>query len=189
MIISAPMNEEELRNLMFTSQEKEHGPFTIRYPRGKGVMPEWKSEFKSIEIGTGRKLRSGKDIAILSFGHVGNYATEVCKDYDKDGFHIAHYDLRFAKPLDQKMLHEVFENYEHIITLEDGCITGGVGSAVIEFMADHQYHASVYRLGIPDAFIEHGPQLQLQADCGYDKESIKKKIEQIKNSQQLVVSC
>ena len=189
MIISAPMNEEELRNLMFTSQEKEQGPFTIRYPRGKGVMPEWKTEFKSIEIGTGRKLRSGKDIAILSFGHVGNYATEVCNDYDKDGFHIAHYDLRFAKPLDQKMLHEVFENYEHIITLEDGCITGGIGSAVIEFMADHQYHSSVYRLGIPDAFIEHGPQLQLQADCGYDKESIKKKIEQIKNSQQLVVSC
>ena len=149
---------------MFTSQEKEHGPFTIRYPRGKGVMPEWKTEFKSIEIGTGRKLRSGKDIAILSFGHVGNYATEVCKDYDKDGFHIAHYDLRFAKPLDQKMLHEVFENYEHIITLEDGCITGGVGSAVIEFMADHQYQVSVYRLGIPDAFIEHGPQLQLQAE-------------------------
>ena len=189
MIISAPMNEEELRNLMFTSQEKEHGPFTIRYPRGKGVMPEWKTEFKSIEIGTGRKLRSGKDIAILSFGHVGNYATEVCKDYDKDGFHIAHYDLRFAKPLDQKMLHEVFENYEHIITLEDGCINGGAGSAVIEFMADHQHHASVYRLGIPDAFIEHGPQLQLQADCGYDKESLKKKIEQIKSKQQLVVSC
>ena len=188
MIISAPMNEEELRNLMFTSQEKEHGPFTIRYPRGKGVMPDWKTEFKSIEIGTGRKLRSGKDIAILSFGHVGNYATEVCNDYDKDGYHIAHYDLRFAKPLDQKILHEVFKNYEHIITLEDGCIKGGIGSAVIEFMADHQYQASVYRLGIPDAFIEHGPQLQLQADCGYDKESIKNKIEEIKNRQRLAVS-
>ena len=172
-----------------TEPDKTMNNRSIRYPRGKGVMPEWKTEFKSIEIGTGRKLRSGKDIAILSFGHVGNYATEVCKDYDKDGFHIAHYDLRFAKPLDQKMLHEVFENYEHIITLEDGCITGGVGSAVIEFMADHQYHASVYRLGVPDAFIEHGPQLQLQADCGYDKESIKKKIEQIKSKQQLVVSC
>ena len=189
MIISAPMNEEELRNLMFTAQEKDQGPFTIRYPRGKGVMPEWQTPFKSIEIGTGRKLRSGKDIAILSFGHVGNYATDVCNDYDKDGFHIAHYDLRFAKPLDQNLLHEVFQNYDHIITVEDGCITGGVGSAVIEFMADHQYHASVYRLGIPDAFIEHGPQLQLQADCGYDKESIKTKIEQIKNGQQLVVSC
>lgn len=187
MIISAPMNEEELRNLMFTAQEKNHGPFTIRYPRGKGVMPEWKTEFKSIEIGTGRKLRSGKDIAILSFGHVGNYASEVCNEYDKNGFHIAHYDLRFAKPIDQNLLQEVFQNYSHIITVEDGCITGGVGSAVIEFMADHQYHASVYRLGIPDEFIEHGPQLQLQADCGYDKDSIREKVEQIKNSRQLVV--
>lgn len=187
MIISAPMNEEELRNLMFTAQEKEHGPFTIRYPRGKGVMPEWKTEFKSIKIGTGRKLRTGKGIAILSFGHVGNYATEVCNDYDKEGFHIAHYDLRFAKPLDQKMLHEVFENYTHIITLEDGCITGGIGSAVLEFMADNHYQAAVYRLGIPDEFIEHGPQLQLQADCGYDKESIKKKIEQIKSKLQLAM--
>lgn len=187
MIISAPMNEVELRNLMFTSQEKKHGPFTIRYPRGKGVMPEWKTEFKSIEIGTGRKLRSGKDIAILSFGHVGNYASIVCNEYDKEGFHIAHYDLRFAKPLDDKMLHEVFENYNHIITVEDGCITGGVGSAVIEFMADHQYHASVYRLGVPDEFIEHGPQLQLQADCGFDRESIKAKIEQIKSKLKLAV--
>mgnify|MGYP001577427353 FL=1 len=187
MIISAPMNEEELRNLMFTAQEKEHGPFAIRYPRGKGVMPEWKTEFKSIEIGTGRKLRTGKDIAILSFGHVGNYATEVCNDYDKEGFHIAHYDLRFAKPLDQKMLHQVFENHTHIITLEDGCITGGVGSSVVEFMADNQYNASVYRLGIPDEFIEHGPQQQLHADCGYDKESIKKKIEQIKGKLKLAI--
>jgi 1-deoxy-D-xylulose-5-phosphate synthase len=187
MIISAPMNEEELRNLMFTAQEKEHGPFAIRYPRGRGVMPEWKTEFKSIEIGTGRKLRTGKDIAILSFGHVGNYAAEVCNDYDKEGFHVAHYDLRFAKPLDQKMLHEVFETYEHIITLEDGCITGGVGSSVIEFMADNKYNASVYRLGIPDEFIEHGPQLQLHKDCGYDKESIKKKIEQIKGKLKLAI--
>ena len=187
MIISAPMNEEELRNLMFTAQEKEHGPFTIRYPRGKGVMPEWKTEFKSIEIGTGRKLRTGKDIAILSFGHVGNYATEVCNHFDKEGFHFAHYDLRFAKPLDQKMLHEIFENYAHIITLEDGCITGGIGSSVIEFMADNEYNASVYRLGIPDEFIEHGPQQQLHADCGYDIESIKKKIEHIKNKLKLAV--
>ena len=187
MIISAPMNEEELRNLMFTAQEKKHGPFTIRYPRGKGVMPEWKTEFKSIEIGTGRKLRTGKNIAILSFGHVGNYATEVCNEYDKEGFHVAHYDLRFAKPLDQKMLHEVFETYDQIITLEDGCISGGVGSSVLEFMADNQYNASVYRLGIPDEFIEHGPQIQLQADCGYDKESLKNKIEQVKSKLKLAI--
>ena len=187
MIISAPMNEEELRNLMFTAQEKKHGPFTIRYPRGKGVMPDWKTEFKSIEIGTGRKLRNGKNIAILSLGHVGNYATEVCNEYEKEGIYIGHYDLRFAKPLDQKMLHVVFKTYEHIITIEDGCISGGVGSSVIEFMADNQYNASVYRLGIPDEFIEHGTQIQLHADCGYDKGSIKKKIEQVKNKLKLAI--
>ena len=187
MIISAPMNEEELRNLMFTAQEKKHGPFTIRYPRGKGVMPEWKTEFKSIEIGTGRKLRNGEDIAILSLGHIGNYAAEVCNEYNKEGMYIGHYDLRFAKPLDQKILHEVFQNYDHIITIEDGCISGGVGSSVIEFMADNQYNSSVYRLGIPDKFIEHGPQSQLHADCGYDKKSLKNKIEQIKSKLKLAI--
>lgn len=187
MIVSAPMNEEELRNLMFTAQEKNHGPFSIRYPRGKGVMPEWKTEFTSIEIGKGRKLKSGKDIAILSFGHVGNYASEVCSDYDKKGFHIAHYDLRFAKPIDETMLHEVFKNYSHIITLEDGCITGGIGSSVLEFMADNQYSSCVYRLGIPDRFIEHGPQKQLHKDCGYDQEAIKNKIEEIKGRIKLAI--
>ncbi len=187
MIVSAPMNEEELRNLMYTAQEKNHGPFSIRYPRGKGVMPEWKTDFKSIEIGRGRKLRDGKDIAILSFGHVGNYANEVCNDYDKEGFHIAHYDLRFAKPLDRDMLHEVFSNYNHIITLEDGCISGGIGSSVLEFMSDHLYSACVYRLGIPDEFIEHGPQKQLHKDCGFDPEGIKTKIEEIKSSMKLAI--
>ena len=187
MIISSPMNEEELRNLMFTAQEKNHGPFTIRYPRGKGVMPEWKTEFKSIEIGTGRKLRNGENIAILSLGHIGNYASQLCYEYDKEGMHIGHYDLRFAKPLDQKMLHEVFQNYEHIITIEDGCISGGVGSSVIEFMVDNQYNSSVYRLGIPDEFIEHGSQTQLHAYCGYDKNSLRNKIEQIKSKLKLAV--
>ena len=187
MIISAPMNEEELRNLMFTAQEKKHGPFTIRYPRGRGVMPKWKTEFKSIQVGTGRKLRNGENITILSFGHVGNYASEVCAEYDKEGINIGHYDLRFAKPLDQKILHEVFQNYDHIITIEDGCISGGVGSSVIEFMADNQYNSSVYRLGIPDEFIEHGPQSQLHSDCGYDKKSLKNKVEEIKSKLQLAI--
>ncbi len=187
MIISAPMNEEELRNLMFTAQEKEHGPFTIRYPRGRGIMPNWKTEFKSIQVGTGRKLRNGENITILSFGHVGNYASEVCAEYDKEGIYIGHYDLRFAKPLDQKILHEVFQNYDHIITIEDGCISGGVGSSVIEFMADNQYNSSVYRLGIPDKFIEHGPLSQLHSDCGYDKKSLKNKVEEIKSKLQLAI--
>lgn len=187
MIISAPMNEQELRNLMFTSQEENHGPFCIRYPRGKGVMPEWKTALQSIEIGKGRKLRSGKDIAILSLGHVGNYASEVCNNYDKEGVHIAHYDLRFAKPVDENLLHEVFSTYKHIITVEDGCITGGVGSAVIEFMCDHQYSSTVTRLGIPDEFIEHGPQDQLHQDCGYDKISIAKTIDQLREKHKLAI--
>ena len=180
MIISAPMNEEELRNLMFTAQEEEHGPFVIRYPRGKGVMIDWKTDFKSIKIGTGRKLKSGNDIAILSIGHIGNYAAEVCSEFDKDGFHVAHYDMRFAKPLDQKILHDVFQNYSHVITIEDGCITGGMGSSILEFMADNQYSSEVYRLGIPDNFIEHGPQKELHDLCGYSPKKIKVQIEQIR---------
>jgi len=181
MIVSAPMNEEELRNLMYTAQKENHGPFSIRYPRGKGVMTDWRKPFQEISVGTGRKLRSGKTIAILSLGHVGNYASEVCDAYDKEGLHIAHYDLRFAKPLDKDLLVEVFENYSEIITIEDACITGGVGSAILEFMADNGFQASVNRLGIPDEFIVHGPQEILHQDCNYDAKAIRKIIEQIKN--------
>lgn len=182
MILSAPMNEQELRNLMFTAQERNHGPFCIRYPRGKGVMTNWQTSFESITIGKGRKLRSGKEIAILSLGHVGNYASEVCDDYDKKGIHIAHFDLRFAKPLDQDLLHDVFSNYNNVITVEDGCIAGGVGSAILEFMSDNSYSCSVTRLGIPDQFVEHGPQKQLHQDCGYDKISIEKTIDKIREA-------
>ena len=181
MIVSAPMNEEELRNLMYTAQRENHGPFSIRYPRGRGVMIDWRKPFQEIPVGTGRKLRSGKTIAILSLGHVGNYASQVCDAYDKEGLHIAHYDLRFAKPLDKDLLVEVFENYSEIITIEDGCITGGVGSAILEFMADNGFQASVNRLGIPDEFIDHGPQEILHQDCNYDAKAIRKIIEQIKN--------
>jgi 1-deoxy-D-xylulose-5-phosphate synthase len=181
------MNEQELRNLMFTAQDEELGPFVIRYPRGKGVMVDWKTDFKSIKIGTGRKLRSGKDIAILSLGHIGNYASEVCSEYDKKGFHIGHYDMRFAKPLDHKILHEVFQQYTHVITIEDGCISGGMGSSILEFMADNQYNSLVYRLGIPDNFIEHGPQKQLHDICGYSPDKIKAKVEQIKSELNLAV--
>jgi len=181
MIVSAPMNEEELRNLMYTAQKENHGPFSIRYPRGKGVMTDWRKPFQEISVGTGRKLRSGKTIAILSLGHVGNYASEVCDAYDKEGLHIAHYDLRFAKPLDKDLLVEVFENYSEIITIEDACITGGVGSAILEFMADNGFQASVNRLGIPDEFVVHGPQEILHQDCNYDAKAIRKIIEQIKN--------
>lgn len=172
IIVSAPMNEEELRNLMFTAQLPNKGPFSIRYPRGRGSMTEWKTPFKEIKIGTGRKIKNGIDIAILSLGHVGKYAIEACKDLNEEGIDAAHYDLRFAKPLDTILLHEVFSKFNKIITIEDGSIIGGVGSAVIEFMVDHGYSAQIKRLGIPDRYIDHGTQSELHAECNIDKSAI-----------------
>lgn len=177
MIVSAPMNEQELRNLMFTAQlPRQEQAFSIRYPRGQGVMPNWRTPFEEIKIGTGRKIREGEEVAILTFGHIGNYAIEVCEKLEKQGVSIGHYDLRFAKPLDEQLLHEVFNKYKKIITVEDGCVQGGIGSAVLEFMADHQYHAEVKRLGIPDKVIEHGEQLELHHETGFDAASIEQTI-------------
>jgi 1-deoxy-D-xylulose-5-phosphate synthase len=177
MIVAAPMNESELRNLMFTAQlPRKEKAFSIRYPRGQGVMPNWKTPFEEIEIGTGRKIKEGEDVAILTIGHIGNYAIEVCEKLEKQGINIAHYDLRFAKPLDEKLLHEVFSKFKKVITVEDGCVQGGIGSAVIEFMADHQYQSEVKRLGIPDMIIEHGEQLELHHECGFDPEGIEKAV-------------
>jgi 1-deoxy-D-xylulose-5-phosphate synthase len=173
MVVSAPMNEQELRNLMYTASIDDAGPFTIRYPRGNGVMVNWKTPFEKLVIGKGRKICDGEEVAILTFGHVGNFAIEACQELRKEGINPAHYDLRFAKPLDEAMLHEVFTNYKKVITVEDGCIQGGVGSAVLEFMADHNYSAQVKRLGIPDEYIEHGEQAELWAECGYDANAIK----------------
>lgn len=177
MTVSAPMNEEELRNLMYTAQIKKCGPFTIRYPRGKGVLPNWRKPFKAIEIGTGRILQEGQDLAILSIGHVGNYAMSVAQELEKEGIHLGVFDMRFVKPLDEKLLHHIFKNYSKIITIEDGCLQGGFGSAVLEFMADHQYLVEVKRLGIPDNVIEHGEQMELHTECGYAPEQIKNAIE------------
>lgn len=172
MIVSAPMNEEELRNLMYTAQLPREGAFTIRYPRGNGVMPEWKTSLKEIEVGTGRVIKEGEDIAILTLGHIGNYAIDSCKSLTKEGINAAHYDMRFVKPLDEKMLHHIFKKFKHVVTVEDGCLQGGFGSAVIEFMADHGYLSKVVRLGIPDKIIEHGTQLELHAECGFDPQGI-----------------
>ncbi|MFM8912292.1 MAG: 1-deoxy-D-xylulose-5-phosphate synthase [Flammeovirgaceae bacterium] len=177
MIVSAPMNEQELRNLMYTAQLPRKGDaFSIRYPRGQGVMPHWRTPFEEIKVGTGRKLRDGEELAILTFGHIGNYAVDVCEKLVKQGIQIGHYDLRFAKPLDEEMLHEVFKKYSKIITVEDGCVQGGVGSAVLEFMADHQYNAEVRRLGIPDRIIEHGEQLELHRETGFDPDAIEQTV-------------
>ena len=172
MTIAAPMNEQELRNLMYTASQDNMGPFTIRYPRGNGVMVDWKTPLEILPVGVGRKIKEGEKVAILTLGHPGNFAVEACEQLAKENIFPAHYDLRFAKPLDEKMLREVFENYTHIITVEDGCLQGGVGSAVLEFMADHQLNAIVKRLGIPDQYIEHGEQPELWKECGYDADAI-----------------
>ena len=168
MVVSSPMNEEELRNLMYTSQLENQGPFSIRYPRGNGVLVDWKTPLKEIPIGQGRKVKSGNDVAFLTIGPIGNYALKACNELEEQGVSAALYDMRFVKPLDEVLLHEVFGKFKHVITVEDGCIQGGMGSAIIEFMADHGYTAQVKRLGIPDEYIEHGTQDELYAECGFD---------------------
>jgi 1-deoxy-D-xylulose-5-phosphate synthase len=177
MIVSAPMNEAELRNLMYTAQlPRTEKAFSIRYPRGQGVMPHWQTAFEEIEIGTARKIRTGGDLAILTIGHVGNYAVEVCDRLEALNIEIGHYDMRFVKPLDERMLHEIFSVYKKIITVEDGCLQGGFGTAILEFMADHNYHAEVRRLGIPDRVVEHGEQYELQEECGFDVKGIERAV-------------
>lgn len=172
LIVASPMNEEELRNMMFTAQLKNMGPFAIRYPKGRGVMPKWKTPFVPFEVGKGRMIRDGKDAAIVTLGHVGNYAVEACALLENAGFSVAHYDLRFLKPLDEKMFHEIFSKFNKIITVEDGSVMGGMGSTVLEFMADHGYMAKVQRLGVPDLFVEQGSVAELHRECGFDTEGI-----------------
>ncbi len=173
MIVSAPMNESELRNLMYTAQlDSTKNPFVIRYPRGEGVMPEWKTAMKEIKIGTGRKLKDGKDIAILSFGHPGNFAAAAIRDVKAEGINPAHYDMRFVKPLDEELLHEVFGKFNKIITVEDGTVVGGFGSAVLEFMNEHGYTAEIKIMGIPDRLVEHGSPKQLYDEIGIDANGI-----------------
>ncbi len=174
--VSAPMNEVELRNLMYTAQLDNKGPFAIRYPRGRGVTADWKQPMQEIIVGKGRKLRDGDDLAILSIGHVGNFAGEAIEELEAQNYNIAHYDMRFVKPLDEQLLHEVGRKYKHIITVEDGTIKGGFGSAVLEFLNENGYKTLVKRLGVPDRFIEHGTQEELYRECGYDVQGIIKEI-------------
>ena len=176
LTISAPMNEVELRNLMFTAQLEGKGPFVIRYPRGRAVSNNWKQPFNEISVGTGRRLREGEKIALLSIGHPGNFAAEACELLQKEGISVGHYDMRFLKPLDENLLHEVFGRYTHILTIEDGTINGGLGSAILEFMADHHYHAELTRLGIPDRYISQGKPEELYAECGFDVAGIVKAV-------------
>ena len=179
MVVSAPMNEEELRNLMYSAQLEDRGPYSIRYPRGNGVMTEWRTPFNEIKTGRGRKVTNGEDIALLSIGHPGNFAQEAIAKMSDSGISIAHYDMRFAKPLDELLLHEIFSKFKKIITIEDGCIMGGFGSAIIEFMVDQKYQSEVVRLGIPDEYIHHGTQEELWDECGFDVAAIIKTIEKL----------
>ena len=172
LTVAAPMNEEELRNLMYTAQQDGMGPFAIRYPRGQGVMPDWRRPLQAVTVGKGRRICEGEELALISIGHIGNEVVKACIALNQEGIFPAHYDLRFVKPLDEELLHEVFSTFKKVITIEDGCLQGGMGSAVLEFMADHGYQASVVRLGIPDTVVEHGEQKELWAACGYDSAAI-----------------
>lgn len=183
MVVAAPMNEEELRNMMYSATlDKNAGPISIRYPRGNGVMANWKTPLKELEMGKGRKLQDGEEIAVLSFGTAGNLATDALEKLRLENIHIGHFDLRFVKPLDEALLHEVFAAYKKIITIEDGTIVGGFGSAVLEFMAAHHYTAEVKMLGMPDAIIEHGEQPELYRECGFDAASIIRTVRELISS-------
>ena len=180
MIVSAPMNGVELRNLMYTAQlEKNAGPFSIRYPRGTSVVADWQKPFEEIPVGKSRVITEGKDLAILSIGHPGNDVEAVVSKLSKEGISMMQFDMRFAAPLDREMLHYIFRNFRKIITIEDGVLKGGFGSAVIEFMCDNVYVADVKRLGIPDYFVEQGSQEELIRECGYDREGIERAIREM----------
>jgi 1-deoxy-D-xylulose-5-phosphate synthase len=172
IIISAPMNEVELRNMMYTAQLSKIKPFVIRYPKGYGMTPDWKQPFEELAIGKGRTLKEGTDLAVLSIGTVGNFVETAINKAEQDQLQIAHYDMRFVKPLDEKLLHKIFQRFNKVLTIEDGTIKGGFGSAILEFINEHNYHAKVEMLGIPDRFVEQGSQSQLHQECGYDAESI-----------------
>ncbi len=176
IVVSAPMDEEELRNLMYTASLWNEGPFSIRYPRGEGVMVDWQRPLREVPVGQGRKVSDGEEVAILSIGHPGNFAQEAISKLQEDGLRPAHFDMRYVKPLDGELLHEIFSNFRKVITVEDGAIMGGFGSAVLEWMVDHGYQARVERLGIPDRFVDHGSQKELWAECGYDTAAIVERV-------------
>ena len=182
LTVAAPMNELELRNMMFTALEAGR-PF--RYPRGNGAGVAWRDEpFAAMEIGRGRCLKEGERIAVLTIGTVGNFASEAIARMEADGIRVAHYDLRFAKPLDQELLHEVGRKFRCVVTVEDGALRGGVGEAVVAFFCEHGYLPKVVSLGIPDRFVEHGTPAQLYAQCGYDAEGIYRTLKSLQESLQ-----
>ncbi len=179
MIISAPMNEPELRNLMYTAQAGTYGPFAIRYPKGRGVTPYWEAPFQTVPIGKGRVICDGDDIAIVSIGTAGNSVAGACEKLREEGIQAAHYDMRFLKPIDEELLHVICRKHKHIVTVEDGTIVGGLGSAVTEFVNDNDYPVRIKRLGIPDRFITHGTIKELHEECGFDASGIAETVKSI----------
>ncbi|MBP6625388.1 MAG: 1-deoxy-D-xylulose-5-phosphate synthase [Chitinophagaceae bacterium] len=188
LVIAAPMNEKQLRDLMFTAQSDENKmPFVIRYPRGEGVMPVWQTPFENLRIGKGEQIQVGENIAILSVGHPGNFVVNACKNLNKVGIQVSHYNMLFIKPLDFELLHEIGKKYTHVITVEDGCIPGGFGSACLEFFAEHGYKPTVKILGIPDLIIEHGMPSELHKECGYDQEAIERAVMNLVNPEMQLI--
>ncbi|MFW5699646.1 MAG: 1-deoxy-D-xylulose-5-phosphate synthase [Bacteroidota bacterium] len=183
VVIASPMNEEELRNLMYTAQLNPTGPWVIRYPRGHGVMKNWKTPFRKIPVGKGQRVKQGTSLAIITLGPIANEALKVVERLRKEkNISAALYDLRFVKPLDEELLHDIFSKFDKIITVEDNAIIGGMGTAVLEFMADNGYHAHVKRLGIPDYFVQHGSLSELHQECGYDANAIFEQVAKICHS-------
>lgn len=183
LTIASPYDEHELRKMMYTAQLPDMGPFVIRYPRGRGVLTDWQCPLEAITVGKGRKMKDGKDIAVITIGPIGNDAEKAIRDVENEsGCSVAHYDLRFLKPIDEDMLHEVGQNFKKVLTIEDGILKGGMGSAVLEFLSDNDYYPIVKRLGIPDHFIQHGPVKDLRAICGYDCKGIYQTLMQLVKS-------
>ncbi len=177
LTISSPMDEHELRNLMYTAQLENKGPFVIRYPRGKGEHMDWRNEKEEVPVGKGRLIKNGKDVAVLTLGPLGNIAAQAIAEVEQEsGLSIAHYDMRFLRPIDEEILSHVGRQFTRVITLEDGVRNGGLGSAVVEYMADHGYTPRIVRMGLPDHFVEHGTIAELQQLCGIDAQSIKRTI-------------
>jgi 1-deoxy-D-xylulose-5-phosphate synthase len=182
LTIAAPMNEEELRNLMYTSQLEDMGPFVIRYPRGRGVMPDWKTDFKEVKPGTSRLLNDGEKVGVISLGHPGNTVQDAIEELAVEGVKPLHLDMRYLKPIDKEALHNLCKEVSKIVTVEDGTVVGGLGSSILEFVSDNKYKVEVVRLGVPDSFIEQGTPAELIEECGFDKKSIKDAILQLWNS-------
>jgi 1-deoxy-D-xylulose-5-phosphate synthase len=181
LIIASPMNEQELRDMMYTAQKDFVGPVVIRYPRGRGVMKEWRTPLSEMKIGKGQIVKEGNKLAIISLGHPGNFVTEALDQLDDESL-VAHYNLRFLKPIDEELLHKVCSKFETIITVEDGTVKGGMGSAVVEFINNNNYKTRVITLGVDDYFVEHGSPEELYHECGFDSDAIMNVIKRTLNS-------